>query len=110
MRGPFFVRERGERRIMDFFWFLFLFLKVFLWGFQIIPQVPKILLKTFPIALQIYPIWVCPKFNSHALGGEHICFIFLQLGSKEVLLRGSATCSKTFDDEPINMVASSINK
>jgi hypothetical protein len=71
-------------------------------------------MKTFPIALQIYPIWFCPNSTlMHELKrwalGEHICFIFLQLGSKEVLLRGSAKCSKTFDDEPINMPPS-INK
>jgi hypothetical protein len=56
----------AEGRIMDLFWFLVLVLKVFLWGFQIIPQVPNLFIKTFPIALQIYPIWFCPKFNSHA--------------------------------------------
>jgi len=32
---------------------------------QRVNQVPKLFLKTFPIAPQIYPIWFAQKFNSH---------------------------------------------
>ncbi len=44
---------------------------------------------------------VCPKFNSDVYKlkrwalGEHICLLLCNLGSKEVLLLGSAQCSNT---------------
>ncbi len=47
-----------------------------------VPQVPKLFTNTFPITPQFYPIWFCPKFNSHVytlkrqVKGVHICFYF----------------------------------
>jgi hypothetical protein len=65
---------------------------VFSWGFQKVPQdVPNF---TSDLSLM-----VCPKFNNHVnklkrwVGHrrEHYCFYF---ATKEVLLFGSAQCSK----------------
>jgi hypothetical protein len=41
---------------------------IFTWDSYQDPQVLKLFPRTFPItsiALQIYPIWFCPQFNSH---------------------------------------------
>jgi hypothetical protein len=98
--GPvffFFVWGRGEG---FFFWgFLASFQmcshRVFLSSSQ---SVPKLFLKRIPIALpQIYPIWFCPLscvYKVKTCGRRGSSFVsFLQLGSKEVLLLGSAQCS-----------------
>ncbi len=75
MRGLVFFFSEGE----DFMFFFYGSHHV-PWGSQKLPQVPRLFLKTFPIAPQFYPIWFCPKFYSHAYKlerwaiGEHICF------------------------------------
>lgn len=48
---------------------------------QKVPQVPKLFLKTFPIAPSIYPIWFAPSSTLYinwkgGAIGEHICFYF----------------------------------
>jgi hypothetical protein len=48
-------------------WRFYVFFLLFSSCSQRLPQVPKLFLKTFPIAPQFYPIWFCPKFNSHAI-------------------------------------------
>ncbi len=53
-----------------------------------IPQVLNVFPKTFPIAPHFYPVWQ----------------------SKEVLLLGSAQCSKKIGDRPINIAPSKKRK
>jgi hypothetical protein len=38
---------------------------LFSWGSQMVPQLPNLFPKMFFKVSQIYPIWFCPKFNSH---------------------------------------------
>ncbi len=69
-----------------------------------------------PNSTSVLPLMVCPKFNSHVckrkrlpIEGAHF-FLFFDLGSKEVLLLGSAQCSKNFGDSPINIAPSKTRK
>jgi len=64
MRGPvFFLWGGGKEGGMDFFWggFFLVFMGFPKWFLKFPNLFPKMFFKLS----QIYPIWFCPKFNSH---------------------------------------------
>jgi hypothetical protein len=76
---------------------------LFFSGSQCVPiKIPKFssCSQGVPNGTSILSHMVCPKFNSHGYKlkrwaiGQHICFYFCDLGSKEVHLLGGAQCSK----------------
>ncbi len=78
-------------------------------------EVLKLFPITFAIAPQIYPIRFAQSstlmyINWKGGSWESTFVSVLWLGSKEVLLWGSAQCSKNIADGPINMAPSKQNK
>jgi hypothetical protein len=62
---------------------------------------PQVVPQDIPKRTSVFSHVVCPKFNSDVYKlkgwtvGDHICFLLRNLGSKEMLLLGSAQFSKT---------------
>jgi hypothetical protein len=80
-----------------------------------VPQVLKLLPKTFPIAPRFYPIWFARSSTLMYINwkgrpqGAHL-FLFCNRWSKEVLLLKSAQCSKKIGDGQTNMAPSKKQK